>query len=396
MAAAVIQEIAAEAEQLTAWRRDLHAHPELAYQEQRTSRFVAQQLESFGLPVHQGLATTGVVATLSRGSGPRVGLRADMDALPMQEANQFAHRSQHAGKMHACGHDGHTVMLLAAARYLADHGDFAGTVDFIFQPAEEAAGGARVMMDDGLFDRFPVDAVFGMHNWPGLPVGEFAMRPGPMMASLDCFDLRIDGVGAHGALPHHGVDPILAASQVVSALQTLVSRNLDPLQPAVISITRIHAGDAYNIIPDHILLGGAIRCFDEQLRADLRAGIQRIATGVCDALGASATVTFVSGNPAVMNAAAETALAAEVAADIVGAGQVHAEHEPIMGSEDFAFMLLERPGCYVFVGNGDGEGGCMVHNPRYDFNDEILPLGATYWVRLAERFLATRAKTGVS
>ncbi len=389
MALAVIEEIAAAGEQLTAWRRDLHAHPELAFEEQRTAAFVAQQLESFGLAVHRGLARTGVVATLSRGAGRRIGLRADMDALPMQEANQFEHRSRYEGKMHACGHDGHTVMLLAAARYLAAHADFSGTVDFIFQPAEEAAGGARVMLEDGLFDKFPVDAVFGMHNWPGLPAGQFAMRTGAMMASLDCFDIHIEGVGAHGALPHYGIDPVLAAAQVISALQSLVSRNVDPLQAAVVSVTKIHAGDAYNIIPDHVALGGALRCFDDRLRAQLREGVERVVTGVARGLGAQATVSFVSGYPAVMNSAAETALAADVAQGIVGAECVHAEHEPIMGSEDFAFMLQQRPGCYVFVGNGDGAGGCMVHNPRYDFNDEILPLGATYWVRLAERFLAS-------
>lgn len=386
---AVIQEIAATEEELTAWRRDLHAHPELAFEERRTAEFVADQLESFGLEVHRGLATTGVIGSLRNGSGPRVGLRADMDALPMQEANRFAHRSRYDGKMHACGHDGHTVMLLAAARYLSDHGNFRGTVDFIFQPAEEAAGGAKVMMEEGLFDQFPVDAVFGMHNWPGLPAGEFAMRTGPMMASLDCFDIRIEGIGAHGALPHQGVDPIVVASQVISALQTLVSRNVDPLQAAVVSITRIDAGDAYNVIPDHIALAGGLRCFTEELRQTLRSSIERVATGISQALGASATLSFAIGYPAVMNWPAETALAAEVATRVVGSEHVQAQHEPIMGSEDFAYMLQERPGCYVFLGNGDGDGGCMVHNPRYDFNDEILPVGATYWVRLAERFLAS-------
>ena len=391
MGLGVIEEIAATGQQLTAWRRDLHAHPELAFEEQRTSDFVANQLASFGLQVHRGLATTGVVGTLSRGAGPRVGLRADMDALPMQEANQFAHRSRHEGKMHACGHDGHTVMLLAAARYLAEHADFSGTVDFIFQPAEEAAGGARVMLEDGLFDEFPVDAVFGMHNWPGLPAGQFAMRPGPMMAALDCFDIRIEGIGAHGALPHQGIDPVVVAAQIVSAAQTLVSRRVDPLQAAVVSVTRVDAGHAYNIIPDHVSLAGGLRCLTKEVRLELRAGLERIATGVSQALGATATVTFSGGHPAVLNSSAETKLAAEVATAIVGDEHVHPNHEPIMGSEDFAFMLQERPGCYVFVGNGDGDGGCMVHNPRYDFNDDILPLGATYWVRLAERFLAARA-----
>ena len=393
MASSPIPEIAAAADQLTAWRRDLHAHPELAYEEQRTADFVAQQLAACGVDVHRGLATTGVVGTLRRGDGPRVGLRADMDALPMQEANQFAHRSRHDGKMHACGHDGHTVMLLAAARHLAAHGDFSGTVDFIFQPAEEAAGGARVMLEEGLFEQFPVDAVFGMHNWPGLPAGQFAMRPGPMMAALDCFDIRIEGIGAHGALPHQGVDPIVVASQMITAAQTLVSRRMDPLQAAVVSVTRIDAGHAYNIIPDHVSLAGGLRCLTEEVRGELRDGLEKIVTGIAAALGASATVTFSGGHPAVLNSPAETRLATEVATAIVGAEQVHPDHDPIMGSEDFAFMLQQRPGCYVFVGNGDGDGGCMVHNPRYDFNDAILPVGATYWVRLAEHFLAQRART---
>ncbi len=392
MVSSSIPEIAAAADQLTAWRRDLHAHPELAYEEQRTADFVAAQLAECGVEVHRGLATTGVVGTLTRGDGPRVGLRADMDALPMQEANQFAHRSRHDGKMHACGHDGHTVMLLAAARYLAEHGDFKGTVDFIFQPAEEAAGGARAMLEEGLFEQFPAEAVFGMHNWPGLPAGQFAMRPGPMMAALDCFDIRIEGIGAHGALPHQGIDPIVVASQMISAAQTLVSRRVDPLQAAVVSVTRIDAGHAYNIIPDHVSLAGGLRCLTEEVRGELRQGLERIVTGIAAALGASATVTFSGGHPAVLNSPSETRLATEVATAIVGAEQVHPDHEPIMGSEDFAFMLQQRPGCYVFLGNGDGDGGCMVHNPRYDFNDAILPVGATYWVRLAEHFLAQRAQ----
>lgn len=383
----VIAEIQAGHEELTAWRRHLHRYPELAYEEVETADFVAEKLEAWGLGVHRGLAQTGVVGTLERGSGPRIGLRADMDALPIQEANAFDHRSRHDGKMHACGHDGHTAMLLGAARYLAEHGRFDGTIQFIFQPAEEAAGGAKVMIDEGLFESFPVDAVFGMHNWPGLDVGRFAMRAGPMMASMDCFDLRIEGHGAHGALPHQGVDPVAAAAQVVSALQTIVSRNVDPLEAAVISVTKIHGGDAHNIIPSSVQLGGAIRCFDNELRAMLRRRVVEVAESVCAALGATAVVDFINGFPAVMNWPAQTELAASVAARIVGEQNVEANSLPVMGSEDFAYMLEQKPGCYVFIGNGAGEGACMIHNPGYDFNDEILPIGSSYWAALAETYL---------
>jgi hippurate hydrolase len=385
----VIAEIEAGQGELTAWRRHLHRYPELAYEEVKTAQFVAEKLESWGLRVHRGLATTGVVGTLERGSGRRIGLRADMDALPIDEANTFDHRSQHDGKMHACGHDGHTTMLLGAARYLAEHGRFEGTIQFIFQPAEEAAGGAKVMIDEGLFELFPVEAVFGMHNWPGLDVGRFAMRTGPMMASMDCFDIEIRGRGAHGALPHHGVDPVAASAQVVSALQTVVSRNVDPQKVAVISVTRIRGGDAHNIIPDVINLGGAIRCLDEGVRAMLRRRVVEVANGVCEALGASVVVDFVSGYPAVVNQPEQLDLAASVARSIAGEQNVDTDSLPVMVSEDFAFMLKEVPGCYIFIGNGRGEGVCMIHNPGYDFNDAILPIGSSYWARLAEAFLGT-------
>lgn len=387
----IIPEIESHADELKAWRRDIHAHPELAYEEFRTSKLVADKLASWGLDVHVGLARTGVVGTLSSGEGPVVGLRADMDALPIDEANDFEYRSRHAGKMHACGHDGHTAMLLGAARYLAAHPDFAGTVRFIFQPAEEAAGGARVMVEDGLFDRFPVDAVFGMHNWPGLPVGRFAMRSGPMMASLDCFDIQITGYGAHGALPHLGIDPIAASAAVIGAIQTIVSRNVDPLRAAVISVTKIHGGEARNIIPERVDLGGGIRCFEPRLREVLRTRLVEVVTGVAAALGASAAVEFVSANPAVVNDEESTALAARVAGNLVGVESVDAQSEPVLGSEDFAFMLEVKPGCYAFIGNGAGEGACMIHNPGYDFNDAILPLGASYWVRLAQAYLEQNA-----
>jgi len=374
---------------LIAWRRDLHAHPELAYEERRTAGLIAERLRALGLKVHEGLAKTGVVGTLSSGAGPAVGLRADMDALPLLETNGFAHRSRFAGKMHACGHDGHMVMLLGAARYLAEHRGFDGTIHFIFQPAEEAAGGAKVMMEDGLFERFPVDAVFGMHNWPGLPAGSFAMRPGPIMASLDRFDIRIEGKGGHGALPHESIDPVVAAAHVVTALQSIVSRNVDPLRSAVVSVTKIHAGDAYNIIPERVDLGGGIRCFEPAVRAAVKSRLAQIAAGVASAYGARAAVEFGPANPAVINTPAATTLAARVAGEIVGVDHVATDCAPVLASEDFAFMLEKRPGCYVFIGNGGVEGGCTIHNSSYDFNDEILTLGATYWVHLARAFLSS-------
>jgi hippurate hydrolase len=279
-------------------------------------------------------------------------------------------------------------MLLGAARYLAEQRRFKGTIRFIFQPAEEAAGGAKVMLEEGLFEQFPADAVFGMHNWPGLAAGRFAMRPGPLMASLDCFDVCVLGSGTHGALPHHGVDPIVVAGQIICALQTIVSRNVDPLRAAVVSVTKIRAGDAHNVIPDRVDLGGGIRCFEPRLREDLQRRVREICAGVARALGAEATVEFFSGHPALINALRDTELAARVAAGIVGEERVDANAEPVLGSEDFAFLLERKPGCYVFIGNGAGEGSCMIHNSRYDFNDDILTLGATYWVRLAEAFLS--------
>lgn len=383
----VIPEIAEKKDEIVAWRRDIHAHPELAYKEERTANLVAERLEAWGFDVHRGLAVTGVVGTLANGDGPAIGLRADMDALPIHETNTFDYKSRNDGKMHACGHDGHTAMLLGAAQYLAANRDFSGTIQFIFQPAEEAAGGAKVMMDDGLFDLFPVQAVFGMHNWPGLEVGRFAMRPGPMMASLDCFDIVIEGCGGHGALPHQGVDPVHAAAQVVTALQSIVSRNADPLQATVISVTKIHGGDAHNIIPGQVLLGGGIRCFNPEVRELLKTRVVEIVEGVCKSLGACGTVDFISGYPAVINGPVEVDLAASVAADLVGEGNVNANSAPVLGSEDFAYMLEEKPGCYLFIGNGAGDGGCMIHNSGYDFNDDVITLGATFWVRLAQAFL---------
>jgi amidohydrolase len=386
-----IAAIASARDELTAWRRDLHAHPELAYEEQRTAAFVARELASVGLDVECGLARTGVVATLDRGPGRAVGLRADMDALPMQEENRFAHRSLYDGKMHACGHDGHTVMLLAAARYLAADAALRGKVHFIFQPAEEAAGGARVMVEEGLFDRYPMDAVFGMHNWPGLEAGNFAVRSGAMMASLDCFDIEIVGRGAHGALPHTGADPVLAAAHVIAALQSVVSRNVDPLDPAVVSVTQVRGGHAHNIIPESVQLAGGIRSFEPSVREALKRRVGEIAAGVCAALGVRATVVFAGAYPAVVNTEPHTALAARAAAGIVGVERVATAIKPVLGSEDFSYMLERVPGCYVLIGNGDTAGSCMIHNPGYDFNDDILAVGASYWVRLAESFLAAES-----
>ena len=388
----IIPEIRALEADLVAWRRDLHAHPELAYREHRTAGLVAERLRGWGIDVDRGLAETGVVGTLSRGEGPTIGLRADMDALPMEETNTFAHRSRHSGRMHACGHDGHTTMLLGAARYLAAHGDFSGTVRFIFQPAEEAAGGAKRMLDDGLFSRFPVDGVFGMHNWPGLPAGQFASRPGPMMASLDTFEIRIAGHGAHGAAPQDGVDPVAAAAQVVTAVQTIVSRNVDPLKSAVISVTRIHGGDADNVIPPEVILGGGIRSFDPAVRSLLCRRLKEVVQGVCASLGASGAVKFTAGYPAVINAADSTDLALRTAAAIVGEANVEGAAAPVMVSEDFAYLLDASTGCFMFIGNGRDDGGCMIHNPGYDFNDDILVLGATYWAHLAQEFLGEHAQ----
>ena len=387
----IIPEIRAFEADLVTWRRDLHAHPELAYREHRTAGLVAERLRAWGIGVDQGLAETGVVGTLTTGEGPTIGLRADMDALAMEETNTFTHRSKHPGQMHACGHDGHTTMLLGAARYLAKHGNFSGTVRFIFQPAEEAAGGAKQMLDAGLFSRFPVDAVFGMHNWPGLEAGRFAARAGPMMASLDTFDIRILGHGAHGAAPQDGVDPVAAAAQVVTALQTIVSRNVDPQQSAVVSVTRIHGGDADNVIPPEVRLGGGIRSFDPAVRELLCRRLVEVVEGVCASLGARGEVEFTARYPAVINAAESTALAMKTAAAIVGEANVNADASPVMVSEDFSYLLEASTGCFVLIGNGAGQGGCMIHNPGYDFNDGILTLGATYWARLAQNFLRETA-----
>ena len=374
---------------LAALRRDIHAHPELAFQENRTADLVASVLRDAGIEVHQGLAETGVVGVLRAGSSPRaIGLRADMDALPLTEQNSFPHRSRFEGRMHACGHDGHTTMLLGAAEHLAGSGDFDGTIYFIFQPAEETIGGARVMLEQGLLERFPMQQVFGMHNWPGLPAGQFAVHAGPVMACADQFDIVVRGHGAHAAMPHQGRDPVLAGATLVQALQSVVSRTVDPLESVVLSLTRFQAGEAYNIIPDEVRIGGTLRAFKNDLRERAELEMERICEGIGVAHGLQISLDYRRGYPPTVNTVAEAALCREVAASLVGDDQVRLDRHPSMGAEDFAYFLNERPGCYVWIGNGLGEGGCMLHNPHYDFNDDILALGASYWVRLAEHVLA--------
>ena len=386
----LVEEIVSFHHELSLIRRDIHSHPELAYKEFRTSDVVAEKLLSWGLEVDRGLGGTGVVGTLRAGKSSRaIGMRADMDALPLQEYNEFGHRSQNEGRMHACGHDGHTTMLLGAAKYLSKNRNFDGVVHFIFQPAEEGGAGARRMMDDGLFKKFPVEAVFGMHNWPGLAPGKFGVRAGAMMASADQFDITVTGNGAHAALPHTGVDPITTACAIVQGIQTIVTRNRDPIEPAVISVTQVHAGDAYNIIPNEAVIRGTVRTFSPDVQDMIESAIKRIAEGVASAHGATATFDYRRSYPAVINHAKETEIAAKVMDGIVGPENVVRNTPPVMGSEDFAFMLQEQPGTYVFIGNGGEAGGCLLHNPHYDFNDEILVLGATYWVRIAEHYFGS-------
>ena len=386
----IINRIAEFHGEMTAWRRDIHAHPETAFEENRTADIVAAKLEAFGIEVHRGLAETGVVGTLrgsAEGAGA-IGLRADMDALHIDEKNAFDHRSRHQGKMHACGHDGHTAMLLGAAKYLAETRNFAGTVHFIFQPAEENEGGGRVMVEEGLFDLFPAQAVYGMHNMPGMPVGTIGAKVGTMMAAADRFDLTVRGKGAHGAMPHLGVDPVVAAAQIVHGLQTIASRITDPVESIVISVTQLEAGHTYNVIPDEAILRGTTRAFTSEVQATIRPLMLRVAEGIAASAGCSVELDYRTGYPPTVNTAQEVEMAADAAEQIVGAANVDRDVTPLMGAEDFAFMLQERPGAYVWIGNGPGEGGCTLHNPHYDFNDEVLTIGASYWARLAESVLA--------
>ena len=399
----LIEPILAQAASITQLRRDIHAHPELCFEEVRTADLVAAKLAEWGLPIHRGLGTTGVVGIVHGRDGGKqgraIGLRADMDALPMTEFNTFAHASTHKGKMHACGHDGHTAMLLAAAQHLAQHRDFDGTVYLIFQPAEEGGGGAREMIKDGLFQQFPMEAVFGMHNWPGMAVGHFAVSPGPVMASSNEFKITITGKGGHAALPYMGVDPVPIACQIVQGLQTIVSRNKKPVDAAVVSVTMIHAGEATNVIPDACEIQGTVRTFTYETLDLIERRMQEVAEGVAAAFGARCAFEFVRNYPPTVNTAYEADFCRQVMAGIVGTDHALAQ-EPTMGAEDFAYMLQAKPGAYCFIANGDGahrgryEGGghdagpCTLHNPHYDFNDELIPLGATYWVRLAQAWLA--------
>ncbi|RTL47682.1 MAG: amidohydrolase [Rhodocyclaceae bacterium] len=373
-------------------RRDIHAHPELAFGETRTAALVADYLRGLGLEVHTGIAQTGVVAVLKSGEGgPAVALRADMDALPLDEHNHFPHRSKQPGVMHACGHDGHTAMLLGAAEVLGKTRNFRGTVVFVFQPAEEHEGGGQRMVEEGLFRRFPVDMAFGLHNWPGLPAGSIAVHQGPVMAGADRFDITITGRGGHAAMPHQAVDVVLAGSALVQALQSLVSRNTDPLDSTVLSVTRFEAGHADNVLPETAQLGGTVRTFRPELQAAMEAGMRRICTGIEATYGVGIDLEYERGYPPTINADDAAFLCREVARQVAVGGEVHTQLKPSMGAEDFAFMAREVPACYVWLGNGPGEGGCMLHSPHYDFNDDVLATGIRYWVRLAERALPNDA-----
>jgi amidohydrolase len=391
----LIESILADAAAITAIRRDIHAHPELCFEERRTADVIAKALTDWDIPIHRGMGTTGVVGIVKKGTADRaVGLRADIDALPITERNSFAHASRHAGKMHACGHDGHTAMLLAAARHLARDAVFDGTVYLVFQPAEEGGGGAREMIKDGLFERFPMEAIFGAHNWPGMKAGQFAVKAGPVFAGSNEFKITVRGKGAHGAMPHLGVDPVPAACQMVQAFQTIISRNKRPIDTGVISVTMIHTGEATNVIPDHCVMEGTVRTFSVEVLDMLERRMREVAEHTAAAFECTAEFTFSRNYPPTVNHPAETEFARGVMAEIVGADNV-LEFEPTMGAEDFSYFLQHKPGCYVLIGNGDGShrdgghglGPCMLHNPSYDFNDDLIPLGATLWVRLVQAWL---------
>lgn len=395
----VIESILADAASIAALRRDIHAHPELCFEEQRTADLIARQLTEWGIPVHRGLGKTGVVGIVKNGTSDRgVAIRADIDALPITERNTFPHASKYLGRMHACGHDGHTAMLLAAAKHFSKHRNFDGTVVLVFQPAEEGGGGAREMIKDGLFEKFPVEAIFGAHNWPGLKAGQFAVKSGPVFASSNEFKITIRGKGAHAAMPHLGNDPVPVACQMVQAFQTIISRNKTPLEPGVISVTMIHTGEATNVVPDTCEIEGTVRTFTVELLDLIEERMRAIAEHTAAAFGCQCDFEFQRNYPPTLNHAAETEFAQRVMVDIVGPQNV-IEFEPTMGAEDFSYFLQHKPGCYLLIGNGEGThrlgghglGPCVLHNPSYDFNDELIPLGATLWVRLAERWLAMPA-----
>lgn len=375
-------------EKFAEWRRTIHSYPELAFEEVTTSDFVAEKLEGFGLAVTRGIGKTGLVATLKNGSSERaIGIRADMDALPIQELNNFPHKSKRPGVMHACGHDGHTVMLLAAAEYLAKNPFFNGIIHFIFQPAEEGEAGARAMMEDGLFENFPVESVFAVHNWPGLDVGKMAMRPGPAMAAFDTFNAEIKGKGGHAALPHLASDTIQVAAQIVLAWQTIVSRNIKPTDPAVVSVTRMHGGEAWAVIPKSVELGGTVRTFAKHVQDLVEKRMKKIASDICEANDCEFVWHYQKRYPATVNSDEETMIALSAAQNVCGKDFVDPLIDMVTGSEDFGFMLQKKPGCYAFIGNGPGEGGCMLHSPTFDFNDEVTPIGASYWVKVVEEIL---------
>jgi len=370
-------------------RRDLHQHPELGLEEVRTASVIKEKLDEYGIPYECGIAKTGIVASITNGNSDKcIGLRADMDALPMQELNTFGHTSVHAGKMHACGHDGHVVMLLMAAKYLSENKSFDGTVRFIFQPAEESDGGARIMMEEGLFQRFPVDRIFGLHNMPGYEAGKFATKAGPLMAGRDIFDVKITGRGGHAAMPHKGADPVLAAAQIINGLQSIISRTLDPIESAVISVTIVKAGEAYNVIPETVTLGGSVRYFKSETQQCIKEKIEEVSKSIAVGMGCEADVNYTDGYPPTVNDTDTSEFSVGVMKELFGPDEVDTDPQQIMASEDFAFMLQAIPGCYAWIGNGPGENACVLHNPKYDFNDDLLTRGAAYWVGLTERALS--------
>lgn len=378
--------------ELTRWRRELHQHPQTAFEETFASEFISQRLTEMGITPHRGLARTGVVGTLqgrqpSTGEIKAIGLRADIDALDIHEQTGLPYASIYPGKMHACGHDGHTTMLLGAAKYLSETRDFAGTVHFIFQPAEENEGGGRVMVEEGLFDKFPMDAVFGLHNWPGIPVGKFASCAGPIMAAFDVFEIKITGRGSHAAKPHESIDPIVVASHVVTALQAVASRQTNPQDQVVVSVTQVHAGDTWNVIPTTAVIRGTVRTFRKQVQDATEASMARIVQGICAAFGATGTLHYDRRYPATINTEREAGWTTALLRQVFGEEHVDPAPQPSMGGEDFSFMLQKRPGSYIWAGNGSTDGDKLLHNPHYDFNDELLPIGATYWARLVEYLL---------
>jgi hippurate hydrolase len=387
-----VEKIRAYHAELRTIRRDIHAHPELAFQESRTSQLVADQLAKWGIEVHRGLAKTGLVGVVKgkkSSSGRAIGLRADMDCLPMHETNNIPHKSTHAGRMHACGHDGHTTMLLGTARYLAETRNFDGTAYLIFQPAEEGGGGGKVMVEEGLFDRFPMNEVYAVHNWPGLPPGQMAVRPGPVMAATDEIVVMVRGKGGHAAMPHLTVDPVVITAQVISALQSIASRNANPLDAIVVSVCSMETSQTgvFNVIPDFVKLIGTVRTFRPETRDMAETRIAEITTGIAKAMGGSADVAYTRGYPSTINTEREAIFAAKVGERVFGKSNVFTDAEPTMGGEDFSYMLQARPGAYVFLGQGGGPNNCFLHNPGYDFNDEVIPLGAGYLAALVEESL---------